>query len=67
MPSEVTTIKNDNITLTGVTQVGRLLVRFPVRAHTWPGLRVCPQLGRVHKEMFLTLSFSLLSPLSKNK
>ena len=46
-----------------------LLVRFPVRAHAWVAGQALNQ-GRVrgnHTLMFLSLSFSLLSPLSKNK
>ena len=45
------------------------LVRFPVKAHAWAAGQV-PTRGHVrgnHPLMFLSLSFSLLSPLSKNK
>ena len=45
------------------------LVRFPVRAHAWVAGQV-PIWGRMrdnHTLMFLFLSFSLLSPLCKNK
>ena len=44
-------------------------VRFPVRAHVWVAGHV-PSRGCArgnHTLMFLSLSFSLLSPLSKNK
>ena len=44
-------------------------VRFPVRAHAWVAGQV-PSGGHVrsnHTLMFLSLSFSLPSPLSKNK
>ena len=45
------------------------LVQFPVRAHAWVAGQV-PSRGYVrgnHTLMFLSLSFSLPSPLSKNK
>ena len=45
------------------------LVRFPVRAHAWVVGQV-PSGGHVkgnHTLMFLSLSFSLPSPLSKNE
>ena len=45
------------------------LVRFPVRAHTWVVVQVLSG-GHVrgnHTLMFLSLSSSLPSPLSKNK
>ena len=45
------------------------LVRFPVRAHAWVVGQV-PSSGCVrsnHTLMFLSLSFSFPSPLSKNK
>ena len=44
-------------------------VQFPVRAHAWAAGQV-PSRGRVrsnHTLMFLSLSFSFSSPLSKNK
>ena len=44
-------------------------VRFPVRAHAWVVGQV-PSRGYVrgnHTLMFVSLSFSLPSPLSKNK
>ena len=44
------------------------LVQFPVKAHAWVAGQV-PSRGHVkgnHTMMFLPLSFSLLSPLSKN-
>ena len=47
----------------------RVEVGFPVRAHTWVASQV-PRRGRVRGNyilMFLSLSFSFLSPLSKNK
>ena len=40
------------------------LVQFPVRAHTW--VAGGPRKGD-HTSLFLSLSFSLPSPLSKNK
>ena len=46
-----------------------LPVRFPVRAHAWVASQVLSR-GHVrgkHTLMFLSLCFSLLSPLSKNK
>ena len=46
-----------------------LPAQFPVRAHAWAGGQV-PKRGRArgnHTLMFLSLSFSLPSPLSKNK
>ena len=46
-----------------------LLVRFPVRAHAWVAGQV-PSWGHSrgnHTLMFLSLSFSLLFSLSKNK
>ena len=50
------------------------LVRFPVRAHAWvvgqvSSVCVCGGgvLRRNHTLMFLSLSFSFPSPLSKNK
>ena len=46
-----------------------LLVQFPVRAHAWVEGQVSSQ-GHVrgnHTLMFLSLSFSLPSSLSKNK
>ena len=45
------------------------LVRFPVRAHAWVAGQV-PSRGRArgnHTLMFLSLSFSLPSPVSKTK
>ena len=45
------------------------LVQFPVRAHAWVAGQV-PSWGCVkgnHTLMFLSLSFALPSPLSKNK
>ena len=45
------------------------LVRLPIRAHAWVASQV-PSMGHVrgnHTLMFLSLSFSLSSPLSKNK
>ena len=51
-------------------QTKRSLVRFPVRAHAWVVNQV-PSRGHDargnHTLMFLSLSFSLPSPLSKNK
>ena len=46
----------------------RSLVRFPVRAHAWAVGQV-PSWGRARSNwsMFLSLSFSLPSPFSKNK
>ena len=47
----------------------RSLVQFPVRAHAWVVGQV-PRRGHMrgnHTLMFLSLSFFLLSPLSKNK
>ena len=47
----------------------RLLVQFLIRAHAWAVGQV-PSVGSMrgnHTLMFLSLSFSLLSPLSKNK
>ena len=44
-------------------------IRFPVRAHAWVAGQA-PSRGRtrgIHTLMFLSLSFSLLSPLSKNE
>ena len=53
---------------TGVQTKGSL-VRFPVRAHAWVAGQVCSR-GHArgnHTLMFLSLSFSLPSPVSKNK
>ena len=50
-------------------QTRRSLVQFPVRAHAWVAGQV-PSGGRMrgnHTVMFLSLSFSLPSPFSKNK
>ena len=50
-------------------QTKALWVRFPVRAHTWVAGHV-PSGGRTrgnHTLMFLSLSLSFPSPLSKNK
>ena len=50
-------------------QTERSLVQLPVRAHAWVAGLV-PSWGRErgnHTLMFLSLSFSLPSPLSKNK
>ena len=49
-------------------QAGRLQVRFPVRAHAWVAGQV-PIWGwtRGKQLMFLTLCFTLPSPLSENK
>ena len=47
----------------------RALVQFPVRAHAWVAGQVSSW-GRMRGNytlMFLSLSFSLPSPLSKNK
>ena len=47
----------------------RVMVRFPVRPHAWVVGQV-PSRGHTrsnHTLMFLSLSFSLPSPLSKNK
>ena len=58
--------------LTGLNtklQTKQSLVLFPVRAHAWVAGQV-PCRGSVrsnHTLMFLSLSFSLPSPLSKNK
>ena len=55
--------------LSASLQTKGLLVQFPVRAHAWIVGQV-PSGGHVrgnHTLMFLSLSFSLLSPLSKNK
>ena len=46
-----------------------LVVTFPVRAHAWVVGQV-PSVGHARDNdtlMFLSLSFSLSSPLSKNK
>ena len=50
-------------------QTEKLLVQFLVRTHAWVAGQV-PSWGRVrgnHTLMFLSLSFSFPSPLSKNK
>ena len=55
--------------LSASLRIKGLPVRFPVRAHAW-GEGHVPSVGHVrgnHTLMYLSLSFSLLSPLSKNK
>ena len=69
-------IKNQNwpwlVWLSGLStglRSKRSLVQFPVRAHAW-GAGQVPDRGNMrgnHTLMFLSLSFSLPSPLSKNK
>ena len=49
-------------------QTKRSLVRFPVRAHAWvAGQGLSRGLVRDNHTLFLSLSFSLLFPPSKNK
>ena len=50
-------------------QTKALLVQFPVRAHAWATGQI-PSRGHArgnHTLIFLSLSFSFPSPLSKNK
>ena len=68
-------IKNNNSALAGIAQwierelqTEGLLVRFPIRAHAWvagPGPQWGPHEKQPHVD--ISLSFSLPSPLSKNK
>ena len=68
-------IKSNNSALAGIAQwierelqTEGLLVRFPIRAHAWvagPGPQWGPHEKQPHVD--ISLSFSLPSPLSKNK
>ena len=69
-------VKNEKGALAGIVQwtecrlrIKGLPVRFPIKAHAWVVGQV-PSRGHVrgnHTLMFVSLSFSLPSPLSKNK
>ena len=71
-----TAIKKIKLALAGVAQWIEcelnnkgLQVQFPIRVHAWVSGQVPSEesMKGNHTLMFLPLSFSLLSPLSKNK
>ena len=74
--SNICTFKNNSLSLAGIAQwiqsgfqTKGSLVQFPVRAHALVASQV-PSGGCVkvnHMLMFFSFSFSLPSPLSKNK